>query len=119
MRLAGGESPNEGRLEVCYFNHWGTVCDDNFGTEEAQLVCRELGFPEEGRLETVSVTNNCNKVTRKNHPSELPSLSRESLGSLRKYGLEIVSVTITTTKLLTNSHLTVNKHADGYSDVIS
>lgn len=48
MRLVGGDSPNEGRLEVCFFNHWGTVCDDNFGSVEAQLVCRELGFPEEG-----------------------------------------------------------------------
>lgn len=48
MRLADGEAPNEGRLEVCFFNHWGTVCDDNFGNIEAQLVCRELGFPEEG-----------------------------------------------------------------------
>lgn len=48
MRLVGGDSPNEGRLEVCFFNHWGTVCDDEFGSVEAQLVCRELGFPEEG-----------------------------------------------------------------------
>lgn len=48
MRLTGGDTPNEGRLEVCFFNHWGTVCDDNFGNEEAKLVCRELGFPEEG-----------------------------------------------------------------------
>ena len=120
MRLVDGKSPNEGRLEVCYFNHWGTVCDDNFGTEEAQLVCRELGFPEEGRLEMVSVTSNCNKVTCKNHPSELSSLSRESLGSQKKYGLEIVSVTITATKLfINNSHLTINEHANSYSDIIS
>ena len=77
MRLVGGESPNEGRLEVCYFNHWGTVCDDNFGTEEAQLVCRELGFPQEGRLEIVPVTSNYNEVTHKNHPLELSNLSRE------------------------------------------
>ena len=54
MRLTGGDTPNEGRLEVCFFNHWGTVCDDNFGTEEAQLVCRALGFPEEGRLKQLA-----------------------------------------------------------------
>ena len=48
MRLVGGETPNEGRLEVCFVNHWGTVCDDDFDAHEASLVCRELGFPEEG-----------------------------------------------------------------------
>lgn len=50
MRLVGGEFPSEGRLEICYRGHWGTVCDDEFGSQEASLVCRELGFPSEGAL---------------------------------------------------------------------
>ena len=50
MRLADGETKNEGRLEVCFFNHWGTVCDDHFGPEEAQVACRAAGFPAEGTL---------------------------------------------------------------------
>jgi len=48
MRLSGGESANAGRLELCYDNHWGTVCDDNFNSDNARVVCRSLGYQEQG-----------------------------------------------------------------------
>ena len=48
MRLVDGRFENEGRLEFCFQNHWGTVCDDDFNPHEAELVCRELGFLHEG-----------------------------------------------------------------------
>ena len=48
MRLVDGESPNEGRLEVCFLNHWGTVCDDEFDSVDAALVCQHLGYSSEG-----------------------------------------------------------------------
>ncbi|XP_073985789.1 uncharacterized protein isoform X2 [Rhodnius prolixus] len=45
----GGESRSnkvtEGRLEVKKFGIWGTVCDDDFTSNEAQVVCNSLGFP--------------------------------------------------------------------------
>lgn len=44
IRLAGGAKPSEGRLEVKGGNQWGTVCDDNFGVEEASAACRTLGY---------------------------------------------------------------------------
>ena len=49
IRLVDGGSKNEGRLEICYQNHWGTVCDDDFDSKEAALVCRQLGYPSEGK----------------------------------------------------------------------
>ena len=48
LRLVGGSSENEGRVEICYNNQWGTVCDNGWSTEEAKVVCRQLGFQTVG-----------------------------------------------------------------------
>ena len=44
VRLAGGLTSHEGRLEVRYNGRWGTVCDDGFIDTEATVACRSLGF---------------------------------------------------------------------------
>jgi hypothetical protein len=48
IRLVGGTSAQEGRLELCNNNAWGTVCDDAFGTADANVACRQLGFAGTG-----------------------------------------------------------------------
>ena len=48
IRLQGGSNPSEGRVEICNNNQWGTVCDDFWGTTDANVACRQLGLSPTG-----------------------------------------------------------------------
>ena len=48
LRLVGGQSANEGRVEICINGVWGTVCHDGWDNNDARVVCRQLGLPYAG-----------------------------------------------------------------------
>ena len=50
VRLEGANYDNEGRVQICFNNTWGTVCDSTWGINEASVVCDQLGFLQSGKI---------------------------------------------------------------------
>ena len=48
IRLVGGSTSNEGRVELCFGGIWGTVCDNRWDTSAARVACRQLGYSGTG-----------------------------------------------------------------------
>ena len=48
VRIAGGESKYDGRVEVCINGVWNSVCSQLWGNLHAQVVCRQLNHSSLG-----------------------------------------------------------------------
>ena len=64
IRLVGFPTSTqyEGRVEFCYGEEWGTVCDDFWGDTDASVVCRQLGFSATGYMLKIQVTSSTHIV---------------------------------------------------------
>ena len=44
VRKVDGAIDQEGRVEVCFNNIWGSICTEGFDLTDASVVCKELGL---------------------------------------------------------------------------
>ena len=48
LRLVDGNSPHDGRLEVCQVRVWGTICTHMWDRNDGMIACRQLGINATG-----------------------------------------------------------------------
>ena len=72
LKLFGSSSPSAGRVEVKIAGVWGTVHQENWGMNEARVICRQLNYSDaEAALHRASATWNLPRPFYKETPEWL------------------------------------------------
>ena len=45
-RLVGGDQLYGGRVELLVNGTWGTICGTKWEDNDAEVICRQLGYPQ-------------------------------------------------------------------------
>ena len=48
VRLIGGDTEYEGTIELCLQGKWGSICHNAWGVNDANVVCKQLGYSAAG-----------------------------------------------------------------------
>lgn len=62
IRLVGGENAGEGRVEIFHQGVWGTICGNHWTVNEANVICRELGYARSLSFSMFSSTGGVGRV---------------------------------------------------------
>ena len=55
LRLTGGTTAREGRVEICFSETWGAICDDGWDDLDANVACTSLGYSRFSKLSFISI----------------------------------------------------------------
>ena len=55
IRLVAGALSNEGRVEICNQNQWGSVCDMGWGIPDARVACYHAGYSGDASSEAITI----------------------------------------------------------------
>ena len=110
VRLVGGVTDSTGRLEFCARGMWGRVCNyhDYWGPDNTRVVCRQLGFSDNGKFQFFCMLNLLNFPADSYY--KFPYDSKRYGSSERFAVIGEVYCTGTESELLECSHASIGKH---------
>ncbi len=107
VRLVGGATDNEGRVEMCRDGRWMAICSDGWTEQDAGQLCKEFGFASIGRFMTIIII-----VAFIIMPFHLPFCAGAEVRVFNPRRVPTISCTISD-----SGELICNKRDDGITDL--